>query len=251
MSAHHTLACLVLTGASLLAAGSTLAAESLAYKFAEGSTLRYRSTFSSSGTMSLPDGGQHSMKFQATSVTSYTCKQRTDAGSTLQVQTVSAQVFMDGKKSPQDTPSPAARELVVAPNGSLQGESAGKSFLVELPAKALEKGEEFSVQQVPPDGGEGALRTTYTLAQVGASVPGYASPVHVFEARVELAKGTGGLPATISNGRGTLWFDPVAGLLVKSSLGYTLQQETRFEGASTAGRRTDEIQYEFGLTKSH
>jgi hypothetical protein len=247
------------------AAGSAPAgaggAESLTfqYRFPEGKSLRYRTHFVSDGTLSLPAGGPRKLSLSAASTVSFAGRGKADGGEAwrVDVETLRTKTLIDGREPPVPRPAPAStrRTLTVRPDGSATdaGGSTAQALAIVFPDRPLARGDTFTMTTKRPasDAGDGAppLAITYTLAQTGASVAGYPSPVAVFEATVALAPAhAGGAPAgnrrvALKDGTGAAWFDGVAGILVRSKLSYAIDEESRPSGSRVPLKKTYSVRH--------
>lgn len=214
-------------------------AEPFTYKFAPRSPLKYRTILISEGSFSLPDGAPKSMKLEAVATVVLTPKGATPEGFEIASETLRTKTMMDGADVPAPAKLETKRTFKVRPNGVIVG-GEEQTFAVVFPEKTLARGETFTEERKTPAGGPSLpLKTTYTVADTAAKVDGYPHPVTLLEASSELAAAPAGRKVTLKEAGGKLWFDPAAGVLVKTALVYSFTEETPMpDGSSVAARRT-------------
>lgn len=237
---------LVLVAAALVGAAAPAPYQ---YRFTAGKALPYRTILRSEGTMTLPDGSAKPMKLEAQSVVVFTPQEQTAEGWKLRTETTRARTTLDGHNAaPPQKPADTKTTVIVRPDGGIVGGDE-QTFAIVFPAKALARGDSFTSDRKGSGEAGLPLKTTYTLVDTAAPVRGYPAPVSLFEAKSELSGKTPGRKLTLKSGGGKIWFDPAAGLLVKSQLSYQFAEEMVLEGLGQSSTRTTTIHYDSELTR--
>jgi hypothetical protein len=212
-------------------AGAGWAAEKYAYKWTPGAGLKYRTLLRSDGTMAMPEGPAQPVKMQATSVLSMTARQQVGDGWKVESSTERGQSSMNGMPIPVPADvKPQKTTITVKADGSVVDASGAtdRGMAIVFPDRALDRGDSFAMSSAG-DGTPDALplKTTFTLAETADTLPGHSGKLARFDAKVELARQPATRQVTLKDGKGQVWFDPAAGVLVKSKIGFSLVETTK------------------------
>lgn len=215
------------------------------YRFTAGKALSYRTILRSEGSMQLPDGSARPMKLEAQSTVVFTPQEKTPEGWKVRTETTRARTTLDGRNAPPQQPGDTKSTVVVRADGAIAG-GEEQTFAIVFPERPLARGDSFASER--KSGAAGLpVKTTYTLVDTAAQVRGYPAPVSLFEAKSELAGKAPG--RKLRSGGGKIWFDPAAGLLVKSQLSYEFTEEMALEGLGQNTTRTITIHYDSELAR--
>ncbi|MBI4861616.1 MAG: hypothetical protein HY815_15345 [Candidatus Riflebacteria bacterium] len=241
--------CFVVACGILLAlcAGALLAADKFEYKFADGQTLKYRQTSLSDLSFSLPDGGQQTTKMQSTSSVQFKGQGKEGDAYKVESEVVRSKMVLNGKEEAAPKSVERKRSLTVLPSGKMSGGSGDQAFAIVFPDRPLAKGDSFATERPASDSKGLPLKTTYTLTEIGVTVPGYSAPVAVFEAKVEVAGAATGKRVTLKEGSGKVVFDHAAGIVVQSKLAFAIDEESTLEGGKAPVKSSFAMKHEWLL----
>ena len=230
-----------------LAATGGRAAEPFTYKFTPGKVLNYRTVLLSEGSFTLPDGSPRTMKLEALSTLRLTPAASGPKGCELASETLRTRTLMDGRDVPAPTGLEKRRTLTVAPNGAIEG-GADQTFAVVFPDRPLARGDTFVEERAATAAGL-PLKTTFTVVDTQLALAGYPTPVVELDAKATLPAPPKDRKVTLRSGGGKVFFDPVAGVLVKSQLAYSFTEEVAMPGAPAPSVRQTTIRYTSDLVK--
>jgi hypothetical protein len=224
---------------SLVLAGSGFAAEAYRYRFSPGKPLTYRTSLTSEGRFTLPDGSPKTVKLAAQSTVKLTPEAKDGEGWKVTSQTTRAETSLDGMAAPAPKGADAKKTITVRPDGTVTG-AEESTFAIAFPARALNRGDSFT-EEKKSAGDSLPLKTTWTLVETGAALAGHPGKMSVFEAKSELGRTSRKM--TLKRGGGKVWFDAASGMVVKSDMAYDFTEEVSLPGADKAGSRATSLRY--------
>jgi hypothetical protein len=236
-------------------AGQAVAGDRFAYRFPIGEERHYRQMMVGKTQVLLPDGSVQTSEFVSKTKMVQAGALAPAADGTLKVSTriVASDLRVDGQPLPAPPVSPLPRVVTIKPTGEAadaSGADKGYRLPVVFPERELARGESFDQPGTAEPVASGlSLRTTYTLADPAATLVGFPRPVAMFTVRVGLADGAGGDPGrklTMKKSEGRVWFDNVAGTLLKSSISYAYEEDVSGAGGR-GGRKSVAVAVELTL----